>query len=213
MATARRLPSGNYFIRVFTGLRNEKGQPIYQCFTAPTKKGVEFLAADYALSKKKRCTGTQTIGDAITQYIASKDSILSPATVRVYNIYRKQHYATIEHIQLSSLTLDTLQAFVNRLSKSMHPKTVRNVYALLTASLNMYAPDLRTTVTLPQKIKPKISIPNEENIKALLSACKGTPLYTAILLGSSLGLRRSEICALVWKDLSVKDSTSFVSNP
>lgn len=68
MATARRLPSGNYFVCIFTGNYNEKGQPIYQGFTASTKREAEFMAAEFALTKKKRQASTKTVGEAMAQH-------------------------------------------------------------------------------------------------------------------------------------------------
>lgn len=52
--------------------------------------------------------------------------------------------------------------------------------------------------------KAPLSIPQETQIKALIDDAR-EPLKTAILLATVLGLRRSEICALTWKDLDAKN--------
>ena len=52
MATARKLPSGNYRVRLFVGM--EDGKRKYKSFTAPTKKEAERQAAVYEYEKEKK---------------------------------------------------------------------------------------------------------------------------------------------------------------
>ena len=44
MASAKKLPSGNWRVSLYIGL-DEKGKRKYKSFTADTKKEAEFLAA------------------------------------------------------------------------------------------------------------------------------------------------------------------------
>ena len=43
MATAKKLPSGNWRVQVFVGV-DENKKRIYKSFTAPTKKQAEYAA-------------------------------------------------------------------------------------------------------------------------------------------------------------------------
>ena len=52
--------------------------------------------------------------------------------------------------------------------------------------------------TLPQKIKSKIQIPLEAEIKAILETAKGSKYELPIVLAVWLGLRQSEILGLTW---------------
>ena len=70
MATAKKLPSGNWRVRLYIG-ENSNGKKLYKSFTARTKKEAEFLAAEYNLKRKGKPKDL-TIGDAIDGYIANK---------------------------------------------------------------------------------------------------------------------------------------------
>jgi hypothetical protein len=69
MATAKKLPSGNWRIRVGAG---EAGKSI--SFTAPTKKEVEILAARFIAGQKK-LPSAMTVSEAVEKYIAARSNI------------------------------------------------------------------------------------------------------------------------------------------
>ena len=56
MAKAKKLPSGQWRTLVYSHTEkvNGKDKRIYESFTADTKKESEYLAAEFALNKKKR---------------------------------------------------------------------------------------------------------------------------------------------------------------
>lgn len=104
--------------------------------------------------------------------------------------------------RLSELTNPSVQIWISDLaSKQLSPKTVRNAYGLLSASLEMFAPDLTLKVKLPQKKRPDLYCPNDNDIKKLLDAIKGTDLEIAVLLAAFGPLRRGEISALTDKNI------------
>ena len=88
MATAKKLPSGNWRVNLFVG-KDINGKRIYKSFTAETKKQAEFLAAEYNLKRKEKPKEI-TVGDAIDGYIASKENVLSPSTIVGYKNIRKK---------------------------------------------------------------------------------------------------------------------------
>lgn len=137
-----------------------------------------------------------TVGAAIDRYIMSKDTVLSPSTIAGYQKIRRSYFQEIMDVFIEHLTKETVQKSVNTLAKSVSPKTVRNAYGLLTASLNVYG--ISFNVTLPPKKKQEIQIPSTEEVKILLSAAKGTALELPILLAAEMGLRTSEIRGLTW---------------
>lgn len=53
MAKAKKLPSGSWRCQVYD-YTDFKGKRYYESFTAETKKEAEYLAAEFALNKKKR---------------------------------------------------------------------------------------------------------------------------------------------------------------
>lgn len=202
MATAKKLPSGNFRVRVFVGKDNGKAQ--YKSFTAPTKKQAEYDATAYLVNQKKKKRPEElTVGEAIDKYISSKDSVLSPSTIRVYKKYRRLYLQSIMTTKLSDIDQEEIQNAVNEDSRSHSPKTIRNAHGLLTATLVEYAPDFKTRTKMPQKIKREMQIPDDDNVKLLMQEVRGTQFELAIILGALIGLRRSEMCALNVDDIDI----------
>ena len=103
MAKAKKLPSGNWNVRVFDGT-DENGKEHFKSFTAATKKQAEYLAAEYAAHKKQRIE-SMTVGEAIDRYIASKDSVLSPTTINEYKKMRKNYLQSLMPIRIDRIHL------------------------------------------------------------------------------------------------------------
>jgi integrase len=203
MAKAEKLPSGNWRVLVFDG-RDENGKRGFSSFTAGTKKEAEYAAAEYALKKKRDFKPeNMTVGDAIENYINSKDVVLSPATVRSYKGIRRNNFKSIMDVKLQLLTQELIQKAVNIESKNHAPKSIKNHYGLLTATLNQYMPDFNPKARLPQKEQTEIVIPTQDELNLILNDVRGTRLYIPTLLAAFLGLRRSEIGAVLWSDVDM----------
>ena len=197
MATARKLPSGSYRVRVYSHMENGKRK--YESFTAPTKAEAEMKANNFASDKSRLLKSDLTVKEAVNNYISLKEQVLSPSTIRSYKANVK-HFDRIGTTRLVKLNSKTVQAFVNALAAELSPKSVRNVYALLTSSLSLYAPDMTLRgVSLPQKAKRIKKAPSESDVKKIYEASTGE-MKKAIFL-AMLGLRRGEICALEYSDI------------
>lgn len=212
MAKAKKLPSGSWRVQLFVG-RNSAGKPKYKSFTAPTRKEAEYLAANYALTlseEKKALAPTRiTLGQAMRQYIDNRDNLLSPATIRMYNVLHRSAYETISQKPVLEITREDVQHAINAYAAGHSPKTVRNAYALLRSVLAVYAPKLdldakENRINLPQKETVDLEIPEDSDIAMLYAYAKNDneDMYIAILLAATLGLRRSEICALTQADFA-----------
>lgn len=99
------------------------------------------------------------------------------------------------------LTQERVQRSINAMSRTKSPKSVRNAHGLLSAALEMYYPDFALRTTLPQKQPHEITIPDVDEIKAILAAVRGTKMELPVLLAVWLGLRASEIRGLTWGDI------------
>lgn len=201
MATAKKLPSGSYRIRIYVGKKSD-GSPDYKSFTAPTKKEAELLAAQYNITHREKTSCTMTVSEAIQKYIENKTNVLSPTTIRGYIRLLKGSYESIGWRKICDLTDDMVQKFINEIARNHAPKTVRNVNALLISSITEAAPEVHIRVKLPKKKKGKTTIPTDAQIKELMKYLEKSPdMQLAIAIASVLGLRRGEICALTWADL------------
>lgn len=201
MATARKLPSGNYRCRIYVG--KENGKDVYKSFTADTKKNAEFLANQYLIEKDQNIKkkSENLFCDELTKYISGKEPVLSPSTIKGYkNIERmlKKHYSSFYMMKISDIEQEHVQEVISDLSKTKSPKTVRNYHGLISAVLGS---NLHLNTTMPQRIQPELYIPSDNEIKALVKAVKDTELEIPVLLGAFCMMRRGEICGLSMNDI------------
>lgn len=213
MAKAKKLPSGQWRALVYshTELIDGKQKRKYESFTADTKKEAEFLAAQFLINKSNSSKFTSlTLGEAMELYIKSKSNILSSSTLRGYNAVRRNYLKSIIDIPLNKLTQSKIQNAIN-IDASIHSaKTVKNAHGLLSATISAYCPNSNFKITLPKCSKNDIAIPTDNDICQIITAAKGTNLFIPILLSAMCSLRRSEICALQWRDIDFKTGILYV---
>ena len=221
MATAKKLPSGSWRVQVYAG-KDAAGKPQYRSFTRPTKKEAEYEALQWQLHYKEvaRDSTAMTLAEAMDKYITSKDGILSPSTIRGYDIIRREHLKGLMNLRLNRLTPALIQEAINQEAKpytgqhgklrTPSPKSVRNIHGLLSAVLAEYCPDLRLNTTLPQKKAVEQSILEPEEIAALLKAVEGTEMEIPVLLAVWLCMRSSEITGLTWDCVDFQRGTVTV---
>ena len=199
MPTAKRLPSGSWNVQIYSH-RNSKGRRVYKSFTAGTKRQAELLAAEYKSGKQRIVDDNKTVHEAVTGYINAKEGVLSPSTVRGYERMIK-YYKPIEHIKLYQLTNEQIQIFVSDLARDLSPKTVSNVFGLLSSSIALYLPDKHIKVTLPRIIHKKTLSPSDEDVRGLYDAACDE-LKKCIALSAYGSMRRGEISALKYSDIN-----------
>ena len=137
---------------------------------------------------------------AAESYIKSKQNVLSPATIRGYYSLLNNMSDDFKNKPLDRITLPVLQIYINDFSATHSPKSVRNLNGFIISIMKYYGSDIRTP-RLPQKDAKTVYIPSEDDVKRLLNEFKGHKYEPFIILGT-LGLRRSEICALTPADLN-----------
>lgn len=188
----RKLPSGNYNTQIQV---NGKRKSI----TASTRNDVRRLAMQYAVTRSD--APSAPLGLLVDNYIESKRNILSPSTVERYERIRKRHFHRLMTYPADQLTSERVQKEINLMSAEYSPKTVRNAYGLITATLDLYAPEVKFKVTMPAKVKTEYHIPTTEDVNALINQASKN-LKTAIMLAAFCGLRRGEIAALTSDDIT-----------
>ena len=165
----------------------------------PTKAEAMTLISGQ-FSRPSAARPDQTFDDAARAYIASKDNVLSPSTIRGYNIILKGLPEAFRLARLGTITAMVVQTTINELTASRTPKTVKNWASFIMAVLRSADLDIKQP-RLPQKDKKAPYIPTEEDVKAIFAAVKGT-IYEVPYALAALGLRLSEICALTIDDLT-----------
>ncbi len=190
--TIELLPSGKYRI---SEMRNGKRVRIILDHEPGKNEARELFDGKFGT-----VTDSTPFKRAAQTYIDSKSNILSPSSIRGYVSIVGHLPENFLNAPISSIKRPTLQILVNQLSSQYKPKTVRNTNAFVMAVLKFFEIDVKSP-TLPPK-EPKIDyIPTEEDIRLILAKVKGTKYEVPFVLGT-LGLRRSEICALEKEDLN-----------
>lgn len=207
MPIAKKLPSGNWRTRVLIGT-DEDGKKHYKSFTAETKKESEFLASQFKMeAKKPKRQSERLFGEVLLETIESKKSIVSPSTYRLYlGQYNGKYFDRIKGQKISSLTDNKVQSMVNQWAEDgLSPKTIRNLYGLFTSAIRTVDKTIVFDIMLPQKQVNDLNIPSSDEVRRLIEASKDTPIELPILLAAHMGLRRSEITALRWSKVDMKN--------
>lgn len=214
MAEAKKLPSGSWRVQVFSHyeyVQNPDGttkkKRIYESFTCddPSNRGkrkCEAEATAWAAERKNNRPENISVYNAISKYIQIKEPILSKTTIAGYLRMQRLYFSSIGDYRLRELDQITVQSWVGDLSARLSPKSVRNIYGLLSSTVEMFCPSMRLSATLPAKIKPDLYTPNDEDIKKLLLHIQGKELEIAVMLAAFGPMRRGEICALESSDIS-----------
>ena len=205
MATAKKLPSGSWRVRVYIGTDDEEHK-MYKSFTCedPSPAGktkCEQAASAFLLDMGKALSSDMTFGQAVDAYIHSRSAVLSPATVREYKRFRKSDVPDLMDMKIRDIDQDDIQREINILALRLKPKTVRNIHGNISAVLSVYRPEIRLRTVLPKNQPVEYKIPTDEEVKRLLGTVSGTCMELPVLLAAFGPMRRGEICALESSDI------------
>jgi integrase len=200
MAKAKKLPSGNW--RVQMSMDGER-----RSFTAPTKKEAELMALEWVNGKEEQKIPAvkKTVGQAVEEYIQSKENLLSPSSTRGYWIIYNNSIDLISSILLSDITEKHLQNWINSNAAHYAAKSVKSQFGLVRAALrqNKIKIDFES-ILLPRQSKEEKIIPDEKQISIILHIVEHTSVELPVTIAVTLGLRQSEIAALKWIDYDGK---------
>lgn len=210
MAKAKKLNSGNWRVQVFSHYEIVEGnkKPRYRSFTASTKAEAEMLATQFANDKERYSHDRLTVREAVRSYIDSKSSVLSPSTLRAYEVNYKNRLEFLGDYMVDDIRSADLQMYINTLAADLSPKSVKNIYNMVLAAIRQHS-DRNYRVTLPQRAPKELHIPDDDQVKLLLDNAR-PDLRLAILLASVGTLRRGEICGLKYKDVLYDFSAVYV---
>lgn len=208
---ATKLPSGKYRTQVYIG---GEGKRRYKSFIGNTSREADMLAEQF-----KREHGADvrimTLSKAADAFLSDVGNSLSPNTLRGYTgILRtlKKELPRLMRTDIYKLTKKDVQA-VARLDKS--PKTIYNYIGFLSAALSYHDVKL-PHITLPERPNTDVYIPDEETVRQVIEAARGTNLEVPVALAAR-GMRCGEIHAVTADDLDgnllhIKSSMAYTGN-
>lgn len=196
MATARKLPSGSFRVRVYD---NDSGK--YKSFTAATKREAERMASDWLIEREEEKKREQmlTFSAAAQIYINQRRATLSPTTIHLYEGYLKNATVRLNDMYIEEITTQQVQDWVNEMTVSKSPKTVHNMYGFFTAVIGYHDVDLRLKkITLPKKVRHFKRLPTAELV---INAFRGSEIELPVMLAVWCGMRMSEILGIHKEDI------------
>lgn len=145
--------------------------------------------------------------NAARAYMNERSNVLSISTIRSYTSILNSIPENLKDKDIHDL-IDghDIQLFINEYSKKHSPKSTRNVHGFIIAVMRSVMPSVMLCTRLPQSKRADHYIPEDEDVKTLIEAIRGTEYEVPIML-ASFGLRRSEICALDISDFDFDKNT------
>ena len=189
---AVKLPSGSWRVQV------QKDGKRYS-FTSKDKEVAKENARTFL--KVKADVTAMPLGDAIDEYIDLKRNVLSPSTIKGYEQIRRAYLPELMNVPIQNLNSTMIQQAINQLSANHSPKTVRNVFGVISSTIKMFAPTLSVAVRLPSRRRVEYNIPTTQEVSQMVAESHTEELRTAIMLAAFCALRRSEIIALEANDI------------
>lgn len=163
------------------------------------------------LEKQKQRSGI-TLDEAITRYIESRRSTVSPSTIQTYKKKQRLYFRSMSKKDINMITAANIQAEVDAMSAGLSPKTVKDAASFVIGVLQHNKVKIdRADIKFPQIQASPFAVLTETEIKTLLHALPGNPCELQILLAVWLGLRRSEIMALEKSDFDFAHSTVTIN--
>lgn len=215
MARAKKLPSGSWRVQASKVV---SGKKISKSFTVSpsdvggdsrkAKQQAELLAREWQLSIEADEANGCTISQAMLDYIADREKVLSPRTILDYKAYLK-YFEPIGQIYVADLKTRDIQALINEWAMSVSRKTITNRITFLLSCLDYADCDKKFKLQYPKSTAKKVQSPDLEDVQILLRNARDD-FKIVIALAAFGTLRRGEISALCQKDVSRDMKTIFV---
>ena len=159
---------------------------------------------------------------ALEDWLKKKARSVRTDTSEAYQIYFDNHlkpYFAPKKLAISDVTPRVIQNYVDQMEeKGLSPNSIEKHLVLLNGVFKeaVRLQEIRTnpcaSVVLSRKKKFKGRAYDAQTARRLLSAIKGDQIETPVYLGLYLGLRRSEVAGLRWKDIDFEHNTVRIRN-
>ncbi len=195
--TPRQLPSGKWFIQMRL---NGQSVSVTEDTRSECIARAQLIKAEHLAGKRVSSAANRTIGELVDEYIADRENILSPTTISLYRSIRRNHFRKI--MDLRYRDVKGWQKIVNESAASCSPKTLKNAWSVICASLAAAQLDV-PTVALPQVQSTPHEYLTPDQINVFMEAMTEDLCEIPALLGLH-GMRQSEIYALTWDNVDLE---------
>ena len=199
-----RLPSGTYRVRKTV----DKKTHSFYFDEKPTKREIDQAISEVFTRKNGKTVPVMSFRSAAVAYIASKELVLSPATVTEDNRKLNSVPDWFKKMDLETISFADFQKMISEYAANRAYNTVVGFYNFVNSVLVFYGIQFEQTIKLPMKIKHEPYCPTDEDVRRLLEMAQNTKYECAIGL-AVCGLRRSEIVCVTAED--VRDSVVSIN--
>lgn len=198
----RKLSSGKWFIQLRLG---GESIPVSGWDKAACIREARAVKAEYLAGRRVPVRAepeSPTLTSAIDDYLAAKDKILSPATVRGYRAIQKHRFAGEMQRKISDIADDEWQGIINRELCLVGATTVDKAFSFVRTVILHQTGHRIPTEHITHPAAPPVDTPFllPSEILLFVEAVKDTQYAVPALLALS-SLRMSEIDALRWENI------------
>lgn len=162
----------------------------------------------------------ETIEEYVSRYIRGKINSVERSTLSGYQVLlRRQIAPFLGSLSIDDVTPDMVQEWLNELSNSYNPITVKKAFILFKSAMtqaverDILSKNPTRTVNPPKLPSSKPNALTEQE-RATVIGLLSTPNLSAEMLGVKIalytGLREGEICGLKWKNVNLEACTIYV---
>lgn len=202
----RKLPSGSWFIQLRL---NGVSVPVTAATERECRRQAELIKAEHRAGKREvaKASADPTLRQAIDTYIGKRKNTLSPSTIDGYRRIQRNRFRAYMDKPLSRLK--DWQKICDEEAEMCAPKTLRNAYRFIVSVLAENGISAKK-VTLPVMAPNTRQWLDHEQIRILTVSVRGTGEELPVLFALH-SLRRSEMLALEWADIDLRNNTIRVA--
>ena len=230
----RKRDDGRWEGRIVVG-HKANGDPIFRHVYAKTQKALtEKLHQSIECYQDVELTedSRMTLGEWLDRWLAEyKDGTIRPGTLEGYRNYIENYIKPqLGGKQVSLITTQDVQRMYRRLksggrvredvdgSKRLSDSTVRHIHTMLHGAMkaavqaHIIPKNPTENATAPKLNYKPMQVLNEQELDTFLQAVQKDDIWRDFFYTELMtGLRRGEICALMWRDFDAKAGTLGIS--
>ena len=186
-----------------------------------TKREAERKLAEVVLDlntgayiQPSRLTLSEFLDQWMQDYVATSVRL---GTAEGYRTIVNRLQRTLGHVRLTGLHAQDVQRYYKGLlDEGLSAQTVIHHHRVLRQAISqavkwdLLSKNVMERVTPPKRVKPKLSVLTAPEVRQLLQAARGTDYELPIHLAVHTGLRRSELCGLLWSEVDLEAQTLTV---
>lgn len=218
---------GVWLLRVYTGRRDLRGNPVQRAKTVRGgKRDAETALAKFVTEVQKDQREVDghgvTVEKLLDRWLKHSERQRTPQTIHGYRLKidgrLKPALGKVKVDKLRAHHIDDAMAEWDRLGLS--PATIRQLYAILAAALHQahkwgWVDEVVTKKATPPPVRREPGkVPTPEQLRAFIETAEhqrdGGVLAAAITLAAATGCRRGELCALRWSHVDLATGTVTV---